>query len=268
MAKASLLIYWCDDGLINVARAPQGSKVYIGRLPNPPEGEGYSVFIIDDKGRLLAKVGGPYPYVSRLHALIELGGDHEIIIRDHGSQGNGSTNGTYVDGSRLPRGGSVVKIGAAVVRLAESGPSFLVMRSDWEGDISMLLALKGAPRCLKAEIVRRVLEREDAEKIMSEECVILNTISHLASNAIIAYSSQLRDEALHYARELKKLLEENEKAKKLLSDVLSGYYEGGVDELLLAFSVDEVMAIHRLRDVMRVLGSALKEKGCVRVFRG
>ncbi len=256
---ARLRIYWCEDGIPRMAEAE--GKVYIGRSP---EGRSYNVYIMDGEKRVIAEVGGPYSYVSRLHALVALGPGGKIVVKDHGSTGAGSTNGTFVNGARLPRGGEAVESGAAVVRLASTGPTLLVVRSDWRGDPTKLLALSRAPECLKNALLLHSLSatagREQGARGRGD-CVVLLNASARVLQILAAASRGDWEEAEHARRELKRILEKPE-ARQLLGEVLEGYLEGGLDSLLLALD----QGGSTLYDILPVVKERLREataaRGC------
>jgi hypothetical protein len=119
------LLLWCSGGVPE--RALVSGKFYLGRHPSPPQGYSpLSVYAIKPATmEIEAEIPGVFITVSRLHALVAVGGGL-VVVRDHGPEGRGSKNGTFVNGKRLERGGSETVRGWAVVGLAASGPRVLV----------------------------------------------------------------------------------------------------------------------------------------------
>ena len=67
--------------------------------------------------------------VSRRHALIYkrfVGERSELVIKDHGPEGKGSKNGTFVNDKMLPKGGEAMLREGDRIRLSSSGPLFVV----------------------------------------------------------------------------------------------------------------------------------------------
>jgi len=67
--------------------------------------------------------------VSRRHALIYkrfVGERSELVIKDHGPEGKGSKNGTFVNDKMLPKGGEAILREGDRVRLSSLGPLFII----------------------------------------------------------------------------------------------------------------------------------------------
>ncbi len=63
--------------------------------------------------------------VSRRHVKLTISKE-ALSVTDHGPEGRGSRNGTFVNGVRLGRGETIAVEGGCVLRLASSGPVFIL----------------------------------------------------------------------------------------------------------------------------------------------
>jgi len=89
--------------------------------------------------------------VSRRHVkLVPEGGALRIV--DHGPEGRGSRNGTFMNGVRLGRGEAATLREGCVLRLASSGPTFLV--GIVAGGSILLRVPAGVPVDLPASVAR------------------------------------------------------------------------------------------------------------------
>ncbi|NPA70589.1 MAG: FHA domain-containing protein [Crenarchaeota archaeon] len=84
---------------------------YIGRLDKSVRDrlsiEDFSeVYVFNDEKNFIQNMNVKSRKVSRRHVLIKLISG-ELIVKDHGRDGSGSTYGTYVDGIQIKRGSSV-----------------------------------------------------------------------------------------------------------------------------------------------------------------
>jgi len=263
VAGPGVAVYWCRGGEPAGVEAEGG--VFIGRRPDAAGSEAYNVYVLGEDLRVLGSIGGPYPSVSRLHARVDPGPGDTIIIRDHGPHGEGSTNGTYVNGARLPRGGEAVERGAALVRLSSQGPVVLVVRPGWRGEeAERLLSSPEAPGCLRSLL--RSLAPAAAEPGAAEapgECLYLLQALSRVNEALAAASRGSWDEAEHARRELRRLLERGE-ARRLLGEQLEGYLEGGVDSLLIAVDTGGAALYERILPLVREkLREAAAARGCL-----
>jgi len=107
-------LYWVDNDnsgvLFNLGEVLEKyGDVFIGRLSGEDvqDAEKRGVLVEDYSALHIFKPGAFYhymkledPYVSRRHARIELRGGGLYII-DHGHEGRGSTNGTFINGKRI-----------------------------------------------------------------------------------------------------------------------------------------------------------------------
>lgn len=126
---------------------------YIGRLT--PEmlskagaGDPWGVYVYSQATGEVARVGtGPYYTVSRLHARINVSRGRVEVV-DHGPRGEGSKNGTYVNGVKI-RGGSTRLLGASWIRLGSMGPLLLYV----EGGLLRLVG--GVPVVVPEALVTR-----------------------------------------------------------------------------------------------------------------
>ena len=106
---AGFMIIWVDDeGKERAHRLEPGDTV-VGRVsPIDP----WRVYLKDAGGEV--DMGIEDPTVSRYHAVFHLDGD-KLTVEDHGTRGEGSRNGTFVNGRRLePRTPAPVEPGDEV----------------------------------------------------------------------------------------------------------------------------------------------------------
>ncbi len=181
MTRVTLL--WCGpNGDVRKATF-EARPFYIGRHPNPTSDlNPLSVYVVDAKTReVLAAIGGEYPTVSRLHALVEVRGD-KIIVRDHGPYGGRSKNGTFINGRPIPPGGWLEARGWSVVGLASTGPRILIVVEGSKAPFHAmeLEELIDVPECLKGKardiVLEAQLEPEKPAKSLArgvEECYVL-----------------------------------------------------------------------------------------------
>jgi hypothetical protein len=110
-------LYWVKDGGyaetfdLSEVLEKYGS-VFVGRLTGEDAYEArrrglieesfYSLYIFRP-GEFYRYLGVEDGYVSRRHALLELRGE-DLFIMDHGPDGRGSTNGTFINGRRIKPG--------------------------------------------------------------------------------------------------------------------------------------------------------------------
>ncbi len=250
-------VYWCRGG--EPAWVEHVGGVYIGRRPGASGAEAYTVYVLTLELEPLAAVGGPYPHVSRLHARVEPGPGDTLVIRDHGPSGAGSTNGTYVNGARLPRGGEAVERGAALLGLSSRGPTVLVARRGWSGEgLGRLLSLPGAPACLQG-LARALGEAKRG----AGDCVALLKALARVNEALAAAARGSWEEAEHARRELARLLAAPE-ARAVLGEALRGYLEGGLDSLLLAVETGGSLLYDSTLPLVRErLREAAAARGCL-----
>lgn len=194
-------IAWCT-GAGEERSATLSSRVFVGRHPNPGHGfDPLSVYVLNAETLAVeADLGGPYPTVSRLHALIEEGPGGALIVRDHGRGGGGSRNGTWVNGARLPTAGRLeVRGGIAVVGLALSGPRLLAWTSGAKPGavfavLTELADAAGIPSCLRG-VMARVARASGVEIVEAAgavgdlyECIAALQVTERISDVIIALS--------------------------------------------------------------------------------
>ncbi|MCD6301638.1 MAG: FHA domain-containing protein [Staphylothermus sp.] len=101
--------------------------------------------------------------VSRRHALFykrRNGNRVELVIRDHGSRGTGSKNGTLVNEKTLPKGGEAVVREGDTIRLSTLGPIFLIgVQREEQTEISLSADV---PVEVPTQIAQRLVEKNVA----------------------------------------------------------------------------------------------------------
>ena len=165
-------LLWCGpQGRINREEV-KATSFYIGRHPRPHEGiDSLGVYALDAETlEVLASIGGVYPTVSRLHALVEVY-DDKIAVRDHGPYGRGSRNGTFLNGRPIPPGSWLETRGWGVIGLASTGPRILIIVGGDSSIPQQVPALAQAlemPKCLVGG-VREVLPKATLEREIPSE---------------------------------------------------------------------------------------------------
>ena len=101
--------------------------VFIGRLGKKPPSLGsfnpLKVYIYHEKSGKIRYTGIASIAVSRYHVKLEAG-EEGIYLIDHGPEGKGSKNGTYLNGERLEPGERVLLRPGDSFQLGRSGPVF------------------------------------------------------------------------------------------------------------------------------------------------
>lgn len=97
-------------------------EMYKDRVPDP-----LGIYLYTTTGELLVNSGYRSIVVGRRHALLTPTQDG-LIVKDHGKNGNGTLNGTYISEKRIPKGGSSRAHPGDVIRLAVNGPSFFIAK--------------------------------------------------------------------------------------------------------------------------------------------
>ena len=84
----------------------------------------------------------------------------ELVIRDHGSRGTGSKNGTLVNEKTLPKGGEAVVREGDTIRLSTLGPIFLIgVQREEQTEISLSADV---PVEVPTQIAQRLVEKNVA----------------------------------------------------------------------------------------------------------
>lgn len=135
--------------------------------------------------------------VSRRHAklVMEKGekGVEGLVVIDHGPTGEGSRNGTFINGARLGRGERRELKEGDTVRLSAAGPTFIVGIKGREGTV--IRAPTNVPVELPVEVANTLIRRGlvlESENLGDKVVVVLSSPgNHLARGVLVRSTADL-----------------------------------------------------------------------------
>jgi len=152
-----------------------GYPVFIGRLPYELRSivekyDSLGVYIYYPTANKAHSTGVVSPFVSRFHVKLEEDNGRVFLI-DHGSEGKGSLNGTYLNGVRLQPGQRVLLRPGDSFQLSRFGPVFTLTVKSVEGETIVLR--ENVPTLMSKPFASKLVSVEDIQVVPYDKSLAL-----------------------------------------------------------------------------------------------